>query len=117
MRSPREDRRRPTPPGVGGTPILIIVSSMILAVFVATVIALAVEAGTSIAVLTAILAVAVLVTATGLWGAAMAVKETVSQVTQERAPQIRGYRLDQNSRFPLRNRKEQFRLNRAWNLI
>jgi hypothetical protein len=90
MRSPREDRRHPRPPGLGGTPVLIVVSSMILAVFVATVIALAFEAGTSIAVLAAILAVAIAVTAVGLWGAAMAVKETDSHVTQEQAQQAEG---------------------------
>jgi hypothetical protein len=78
------------PPGVGGTPILIVVSSLILAVFAATVIALAVEAGTGTAVLAAILGVAIAVTAVGLWGAAIAVKETVSQGTQERAAQIGG---------------------------
>ena len=75
---------------MGDTPILIVVSSVILAVFVATVISLAVEAGTGTAVLATILAVAIAVTAVGLLGVAMAVRETVNHVTQERAQQIGG---------------------------
>jgi hypothetical protein len=75
---------------VGETPIFIVVSSMIVAVFVATVIALGMEAGTSTAVLAAVLAVALAVTAVGLWGTAMAIKETVSQINQHRARQIEG---------------------------
>jgi hypothetical protein len=87
MRSPKEDRRRQRTPGVGDTPILIVVSSVILAVFVATVVSLAVEAGTGTAALATILLVAIAVTAVGLWGVAMAVRETVNNVPQERAQQ------------------------------
>jgi hypothetical protein len=48
----------------------------ILAVFVGTVAVIAVKAGTSSAIVTAVLTVAVAGTAFGLWGAAIAVKET-----------------------------------------
>jgi UDP-N-acetylmuramyl pentapeptide phosphotransferase/UDP-N-acetylglucosamine-1-phosphate transferase len=88
MRNPKQNRRRLPPPRVGGTPILIVM--FIPAVLVATVIVLAVEAGTSTAVLAAVLAVVIAVTAFGVWGAAMAVRETGRQVTQEQAQQIEG---------------------------
>ena len=48
----------------------------ILAVFVVTVAVIAVKAGSSSAIVTAVVTVAVAGTAFGLWGASMAVKET-----------------------------------------
>jgi len=54
----------------------IVYSCVVLSVFAGTVITMAFEDGASGAVMTAFLAVAVAVTAVGVWGTAMAVKET-----------------------------------------
>jgi len=56
------------------TPLLC--AAGVLTVFVVTVIVLAVKAGASVAMLTSIFVIVMAATACGLWGTAMAVRET-----------------------------------------
>jgi hypothetical protein len=51
-------------------------AAIVFAIFVTTVIVLAVKAGTSVAMLTTIFAIVLAATACGLWGTAMAVRDT-----------------------------------------
>jgi uncharacterized membrane protein YdcZ (DUF606 family) len=54
----------------------LVYAGVLLAVFVTTVIVLAVQAGTDAAMLTTLFAIVIAGTACGLWGTAMAVRDT-----------------------------------------
>ena len=54
----------------------LVCAAAVLSVFVATVVVLAVKAGASVAMLTTIFVIVMAATACGLWGTAMAVRET-----------------------------------------